>query len=137
MPYEEEEPPFWEPAVELNPLTEKIIGAALEVHKRLGAGMDEALYEAAICIELELRGLGFERQVCIEVEYKGVKIGEKRLDLIVEGKVLVELKAVEQIAPVHKAQVLTYLKLTGLKLGLLINFNVPYLKEGIKRIINP
>jgi GxxExxY protein len=137
MPYENEEPPFWEPSVELNPLTEKIIGAAMEVHKKLGPGLDESLYEAAMCIELELRGIGFQRQVQIDVEYKGVKIGNKRIDLIVEGKVLVELKAVEQLAPVHKAQVLTYLKLTGLKLGLLINFNVPVLKEGIKRIINP
>jgi GxxExxY protein len=137
MPYEDEEPPIWEPGIELNPLTEKIIGAAMEVHKRLGPGLDEGLYEEAMCVELNLRGLAFARQVRIDVEYKGVKIGERRVDLIVEGKVLVELKAIEQLAPVHKAQVRTYLKLTHLKLGLLINFNVPYLREGLKRIINP
>lgn len=137
MPYEQEDPPFWAPSIDLNPITEKVIAAAIEVHKRLGPGLDESLYEAAICIELEQRGLAFQRQVVVDVEYKGIKIGTKRIDLIVEGKVLVELKAVEQLAPVHKAQVLTYLKLTGLQLGLLINFNVPTLKEGIKRIINP
>jgi GxxExxY protein len=137
MPHEDEDPPFWEPEIELNAITEKIIGAAMEVHKRLGPGLDEALYEAALCVELGLRGIAFRRQVAFDVEYKGVVIGVKRVDLIIEEKVLVELKAIEQIAPVHKAQVLTYLKITGLKLGLLINFNVPFLKDGLKRVINP
>jgi len=135
MPYEGEEPPLVEPDPELNVLTERIIGAAMEVHKRLGPGLDEAMYEKALCVELTLRNLSFARQVIVSVEYKGNVIGEKRLDLIVEGKVLVELKAVDQFAPVHKAQVNTYLKITGVKLGLLINFNVPVLKEGVKRII--
>jgi GxxExxY protein len=117
---------FPEPDLAMDALTERIIGA----------GLDELLYENALCIEFNLRGISFVRQPLIPVEYKGQIIGEKKLDLIVEGKVIVELKAVEQLAPVHKAQVRTYLKITGLKIGLLINFNVPFLRDGIKRIIS-
>jgi GxxExxY protein len=111
-------------------------GAAIEVHRTLGPGLDEGLYEAALCIELRLRSIPFLKQVIVEVEYKGEKIGEKRLDLLVGGRLIVELKAVESIVPLHKAQVLTYEKITRLKLGILINFNCELLKDGIRRIIN-
>jgi GxxExxY protein len=124
-----------EPATEFDILTASVIGAAIEVHRQLGPGLDEILYENALSIELRLRGIAFARQVIIPVVYKGKAIGEKQLDFVIDGKLIVELKAVEQIASVHKAQVLTYLKITGHKIGLLINFNVPALKEGIRRII--
>jgi GxxExxY protein len=131
----DEESALVEPDPELDALAHNIIGAAIEVHRRLGPGLDESLYEQALAIEFRLRGINFARQVILPVYYRDEPIGEKRLDLVVEGKLVVELKAVEQLAPVHKAQLLTYLKLSGHKLGLLINFNVPVLKEGIKRII--
>ena len=137
MPYEGEDPPYYEPDPELDKITGAIIGAAIEVHRKFGPGLDEALYEAALAIEFRLQGIHFARQVVIDVFYKGEKVGDKRLDFIVEGKVIVELKAVEQLTPLHKAQVNTYLKITGLKLGLLINFNTIILKDGIKRIIRP
>jgi GxxExxY protein len=126
-----------EPDPELNVLTEQAIGAAIEVHRELGAGLDEALYEAAMCIELRRRQVPFDRQVVQMVHYKGEPIGEKRLDLIIAGRVVIELKAVEVLTPLHKAQLRTYLKITGLRLGLLINFNVPVLTDGLKRVLNP
>jgi GxxExxY protein len=125
-----------EPDAELDALAHAVIGAAIEVHQTLGPGLDEALYQAALCIELRLRGIAYAKQVIVEVEYKGEKIGEKRLDLLVGGRLIVELKAVESIAPLHKAQVLTYEKITRLRLGILINFNCTLLKDGIRRIIN-
>ena len=137
MPYEDEDPPYVEPDPELVALTGAVIGAAIEVHRRLGPGLDEALYEAALSIEFRLREIPFAREVIVDVHYKGEKIGVKRLDFIIAGKVVVELKAVEELSSLHKAQVLTYLKITGLKLGLLINFNTIILKHGIKRIIRP
>ena len=137
MPYEGEEFPYPEPDPELNAITEAIIGAASEVHRRKGPGLDEALYSAALAIEFRMREIAFVREIDVDVEYKGEPIGKKRLDFIVSGKVVVELKAVEQLAPVHKAQLNAYLKITGLKIGLLINFNVPILKDGIKRVIRP
>jgi GxxExxY protein len=112
-----------------------VIGAALEVHRSLGPGFLESVYEEALCIELGLREIAFQRQVPVAVEYKGHAVGEGRLDLLVAGRLVVELKAVESILPVHQAQVISYLKATGHQLGLLINFNVPVLKSGIKRII--
>ncbi|HWE95957.1 MAG TPA: GxxExxY protein [Tepidisphaeraceae bacterium] len=135
MPYEDEDPPYAEPDPVMDALTWAVIGAAMEVHRRLGPGLDEGLYEGALCIELTARKIPFARQVVISVGYKGQIIGDKRLDLIIDGCLIVELKAVEQIAPVHKAQLLTYLKITGLKLGLLLNFNVPALKDGVTRVI--
>jgi GxxExxY protein len=135
MPYENEEPPYVEPDRELDELARLTIGAAIEVHRRLGPGLDESLYQAAIEVELQSRGIPFARQVEVPVEYKGVKIGTRRIDLIVGNRLVVELKAVEQLTPLHKAQGLTYLKITGLKLALLINFNTIILKDGIKRII--
>jgi len=135
MPYEDEIPPYVEPDTETNELSSAVIGAAIEVHRRLGAALDEALYAAALRIEFELRAIPFECEVVIDVDYKGRKIGSKRLDFIVGKKLSLELKAVEDFAPVHKAQLHTYLKITGFKLGLLLNFNTAVLKDGIKRVV--
>jgi GxxExxY protein len=125
-----------EPNPELNALTNAIIGAAIEVHRGLGAGLLELLYENALAHEFTLRNIPFVRQVPVVVTYKQHVIGETRLDFLVAGKVIVEIKAVDAIHPVHRAQLMCYLKVTGHKLGLLINFNVPVLKDGIRRIAN-
>jgi GxxExxY protein len=118
---------------ELNHLTGQVIGAAIEVHKTLGPGLLESAYEECLCRELELRGVRFERQKELPLEYKGVKLDcTYRLDIVVAETVVLELKACDEIAPIHEAQPLTYLKLTGLKAGLIINFCVPILKDGIK-----
>ena len=115
-------------------LTEQIIGGAIDVHKHWGPGLYEEIYEKSLCHELGLRGLSFENQLAMPLVYKGAEVGEAlRLDILVEGKVVVELKAVKELLPVHEAQLLTYMKLTGSKVGLLINFNVEILKDGIKR----
>ena len=120
-----------------NTLSKEIVGAAIEVHSHLGQGLLESAYEECLCRELAICNLTFERQKPLEVYYKGVKLDcGYRLDVVVEGLVILELKAVEQIEPIHEAQLLTYLKLSNLKLGILINFNVPLLKNGIKRIVN-
>lgn len=124
-----------EPSAKLDALAHAVIGAALEVHRNLGPGFLESLYEEALCIELKLRGIPFVRQPAISVAYKGQKIGESKLDLLVGGMLVVELKAVDVLAPVHSAQVLSYLKATGHQLGLLINFNSMILARAIKRII--
>lgn len=116
-------------------IARRVIGAAIEVHRRLGPGYLEAVYEEALGVELGLRGVSFERQVPVWMEYKGHRVGEGRLDLLVEDQVVVELKAVDVLAPIHHAQVISYLKATGKTLGLLINFNVPILKQGIKRVV--
>jgi len=121
--------------MEINQLTEKIIGCAIEVHRQLGPGLLESLYESALCIELEQAGLKYSRQVTIPVVYKNHPIGEHRIDLLVEDLVILEIKSVERHDPVFEAQVLTYLKITGKKIGLLINFNSKLLVEGIKRFI--
>ncbi|HKW27432.1 MAG TPA: GxxExxY protein [Terriglobales bacterium] len=116
--------------------TEPIIGAAIEVHKQIGPGLLESTYEECLCHELNLRGIQFQRQLDLPVLYKGLKLDcGYRLDLLVEDRVVVELKAVEQILPVHEAQLLTYLHLAHKPVGLLINFNVPLLKDGIRRRI--
>jgi len=124
-----------EPSAAVDQLAREVIGAAIEVHRVLGPGFLESVYEEAVAIELAVRNIPFERQVAIGVEYRGQQIGEGRLDLLVGGAVIVELKAVEALAPIHTAQVISYLKTTGHLLGLLINFNVPVLKEGIRRIV--
>ena len=112
-------------------LTEKIIGAAIEVHRALGPGLLESAYEECLCRELDLRGLKFQRQVPLPVEYKGVKLDcGYRLDLIVEDEVILELKCIERVLSVHEAQLLTYLKLTGKRVGLIVNFNVATLVRG-------
>ena len=120
----------------LNRVSGQIIGAAIEVHKVLGPGLLESAYEECLCRELALQSIPFERQRSLPVEYKGVRLDcGYRLDLVVAESVVVEIKAVESILPIHEAQLLTYMKLCGWKLGLLINFNVPVLKDGIRRRI--
>jgi len=120
-----------------NKITEKIIGCAIEVHRNLGLGLLESAYEECLCYELAQKGLQYKRQVSLPVIYKGVNLDcGYKMDVIVENSVIVELKAVERILPVHEAQLLSYLKLYGKKLGLLINFHVPILKNGLKRIAN-
>jgi GxxExxY protein len=116
-------------------LTERIIGCALEVHRRLGPGLLENVYESALCIELKVNRLAFTRQVGIPLYYRGELIAEHRPDLIVEGQVIVEVKSVERLAPIHWAQVLTYLRATGLQVGLLLNFNSPTLRAGTRRVV--
>jgi GxxExxY protein len=118
-------------------LTHKIIASAIEVHRTLGPGLLESAYEQCLCKELSDSGLGFERQIELQVNYKGCLLDcGYRLDLLVENKVIIELKAVNQLEKIHEAQLLTYLKLTGMKLGLLLNFNVVLLKNGVKRLVN-
>ncbi len=122
--------------MELNEISGKVIGGAIEVHRELGPGLLESAYETCLRYELHQRGLRVEHQVAQPVSYKGLELEcGYRLDLLVENQVIVELKAVEGILPIHEAQLLTYLKLRNLHLGLLINFNVPLLKNGIKRLI--
>ena len=118
-----------------DPLTERIIGCAIEVHRVLGPGLLESSYESALAIEFEIALLKFQRQLVIPVFYKKRPIGEHRLDFLVEDAVVVELKSVERFGPVFEAQLLTYLKITGLKRGLLLNFNSRLLKDGIKRLV--
>jgi len=118
-------------------LTGRIIAAAIEVHRYLGPGLLESAYEQCLCSELHHRGINFERQVDLPIDYKGYRIDSGyRLDLVVDHSVVVELKAVRQLERIHEAQLLTYLKLTGLNLGLLLNFNVVLLKDGIKRLVH-
>jgi len=122
---------------DLNKLTSEIIGAAIEVHRALGPGLLESAYETCLCHELGLRNISYEAQKAMPIVYKGKELDcGYRLDVVVEKSVLVELKACEKIEPIHRAQVLTYLKLAKLKLGLLLNFNVALMREGIVRIAN-
>lgn len=116
-------------------LTERIIGCAIAVHRELGPGLLEGIYEEALSIELDEQGLVFRRQLAVPVLYKGRPLGEYRIDLLVEDAVIVEVKSVDQLHPVFEAQLLTYLKVTGKKTGLLINFNTRLLKDGIKRLV--
>jgi len=125
-----------EPDPDLNQITSAVIGCAIEVHRWLGPRYLEAYYEEAMAIEMTLRGIRFERQKPFEVPYKGHIIVTGRLDLLVEDKVIVELKAVENLNPVFTAQVISYLKANNKRLAIIINFNVKLLKEGIKRIAN-
>jgi GxxExxY protein len=123
--------------MELNEITEKIIGAAIEVHRHLGPGLLEGAYEECLCYELDQAGLMFQRQVHLPIRYKGILLqSAHRMDLIVEDAVVVELKATEETPRLFSAQLLTYLKSAQKPVGLLINFNVPVLKEGIRRIAN-
>jgi len=122
--------------IDKNQLSGRIIGAAIEVHTQLGPGLLEATYETCLAHELELSGLHVQRQKALPLVYKDLKLEHGyRIDLIVENLIIVEVKAVDRLAPVHEAQVLTYLKLSGLHLGLLINFHVQLLKQGIRRYI--
>jgi GxxExxY protein len=125
------------PPQRLNLVTHDIIGAAIEVHRCLGPGLLESVYLECVCHELRLRNVVFDREVPISLHYKGLQLNHSyQLDLIVAGSIVVELKSVEKLHPIHQAQVLTYLKLKRLPLGLLINFNVPVLRSGIVRIAN-
>ena|SRR5690554_1261519 len=120
-----------------NQLSYKAIGIALDLHKTLGPGLLESAYEAAFAYDLRAAGLKVENQLNVPFIYKDLELHTAfRLDLLIEGKLIIEIKSVEELSPLHYSQTLTYLKLTGLKLGLLINFNTPYLKEGINRIVN-
>ncbi len=124
-----------EPSDQLDRLAHGIIGAAIEVHRTLGPGFLESVYEEALCIEFAQRQIPFKRQHVINVAYKGHKVGESRLDLFVDDQIIVELKAVEALLPIYTAQLLSYLRATKCQLGLLMNFNLPVLKPGIKRIV--
>jgi GxxExxY protein len=122
---------------ERNKLSERIIGCAIKVHRALGPGLLESAYEACLAHELTKAGLSVKRQVAVPIVYDGIKLDAGyQLDLVVEDKIIIELKSVETLLPIHEAQLITYLKLTDIKLGLLINFNVALLKNGIKRKVN-
>ena len=121
--------------MDINQVTEKIIGCAIEVHRRLGPGLLEHVYEEALWVEFQLQGIKYRQQLSVPVVYKGNDIGEYRIDLLVEDAVVVEIKSVERHNPVVDAQVLTYLRVTDKKVGLLINFNSRLLKNGIKRLV--
>jgi GxxExxY protein len=121
----------------INGLSYKVIGAAIEVHRELGPGLLESIYEVCLCKELSLQNLKFKKQVEVPIIYKGVKLDTTyRLDLIVEDILIVELKAIENLMPVHEVQLLTYLRLNKLWLGLFINFNEPVLNKGVRRVVN-
>ncbi len=113
-----------------------MIGAAIEVHRILGPGYIESVYEEALALELEQRGISFSRQCAVTVMYKGREIGKARLDFLVGERVVLEIKAVDSLVPVHRAQLISYLRATGLELGLLINFNQEVLRDGIRRVAN-
>jgi GxxExxY protein len=120
----------------VNQTTEAIIGAAIDVHKHLGPGLLESAYEECLCHELHLRNIPFQRQVPLPVAYKGTKLDcGYRIDLLVKNEVVVELKAIDSILPIHEAQALTYMRLGSWKVGLIINFNVPIVVKGIKRLV--
>jgi len=123
--------------MDINDLTRKIIGAAIEVHKHLGPGLLESSYEECLCHEFQLRKINYERQKPVPIIYKGVKLDcGYRLDVLVEGMIILELKSCEKVEDIHRAQLLTYLKLSALNVGLILNFNEPVLKDGIIRIVN-
>jgi len=127
---------FGRKKMDTNQLTGQIIGSAIEVHKALGPGLLESVYEKCLCHEFGLRHMHYRNQQELPVEYKGIKLDcGYRIDLLVEDLVILELKSVNSLEPIHDAQLLTYLKLTSVKVGLLINFNVPVLKQGIKRLM--
>jgi len=118
----------------LNDVTDNIIGAAIEVHRTLGAGLLESIYEECLCYELDSRGVSYSKQHAVPIVYKGFELDAGyRLDLLVDDAVVVELKTVDKLLPIHDAQLLSYMKLVESQVGLLINFNVPYLRQGIKR----
>jgi len=123
-------------SAEYDPLTSKIIGAAIEVHRHLGPGLLESVYEDCLCHELSLRGVAFCCQILLPLTYKGLNLASTyRLDIMVEDSVIVEVKATEAALPVHLAQLMSYLRLSGRRVGLLINFHVPYLSNGIERFV--
>jgi GxxExxY protein len=117
-------------------LTRRIIVAAIEVHRALGPGLLESLYEECLCCELKYQSIAYRRQVTLPVTYRDIRVdGAFRMDVVVEGSVVVEIKAVDRLAPVHEAQLLTYLRLSGLRVGLLMNFHSAVLKDGLRRVV--
>jgi len=124
-----------EPGAKLDTLAHSVIGAAIEVHRALGPGFLEAVYEEALSYELESRHIEFRRQAAVSVFYKAHEVGTGRIDLLVEGELVIELKAIDNLLPVHQAQLISYLRTLNKSLGLLINFNVYRLKQGIKRVV--
>ncbi len=119
-----------------DPLTEKIIGLAIEVHRALGPGLLESAYEECLCFELKTSGVTFQRQVALPVIYKSVRLDcGYRMDIVVQDEVVIELKTVERLHPIHDAQLLTYLRLSGRKKGLILNFHAPVLKDGLRRLV--
>ena len=118
-----------------NAVSEAVIGCAIEVHRHLGPGLLESVYEAAMAVELELRQLPFQRQVSVPLYYKGILLSDHRIDLVVDRRIVVELKCVSRQDPFQTAQVMTYLRVLNLRLGLLINFSGPVLRQGIKRVM--
>ena len=122
---------------DINKLSSKVIGAAIEVHKHLGPGLLESAYEECLCHELELRDTSYERQKALPLIYKGKELDcGYRLDVVVDNQLIVEMKSIEKIEPIHRAQLLTYLKLSDIRLGLILNFNVTMMKDGIVRMVN-
>lgn len=125
-------------AMENDPLSERIIGFAIDIHRQLGPGLLESAYEECLCFEIGQAGLAFERQKSVPVVYKFVRLDcAYRLDLVVENRLIIEVKSVERLIPIHEAQLITYLRLTGLPVGLLLNFNSDLLKNGIRRLVHP
>ncbi|MGH9257102.1 MAG: GxxExxY protein [Vicinamibacterales bacterium] len=116
-------------------LTDQILGCAIEVHRHLGPGLLESIYESALCFELTASGLAFKQQIGVPLYYKGLLLSEHRPDLVVSDSVIVEVKAVERLERIHMAQILTYLRVTGLRVGLILNFNSAMLKHGVRRVI--
>jgi len=123
--------------VDENQIAAEVVAAAIEVHRSLGPGLLESVYLQSLCRELQIRGVEFKKELPLKAEYKGLSFDVAyRIDLLVVDKVVLELKVVEKVLPVHEAQLLSYLRLSGKKLGLLLNFNVPLMKNGIKRVVN-
>ena len=138
MPFEDEITPYedlQEPLPELDALVRAVIGAAIEVHRHLGPGLPEEPYQVAMELELSARGIPYERQKPVNISYKGIIVGRGKIDLLVAGRLVVELKSVESLAPVHRLQTRTYMRIVHEVLDLLINFNVPMLKDGVRRVI--
>ena len=124
-------------STERDPITSAVISAAIEVHRALGPGLLEDAYEECLCHELRLRGIDFMRQVPLPVEYKGVRLDcGYRMDIVIPGQLVIEIKAVYEFHPIHDAQLITYLKLSGVRVGLLLNFNKTVLKDGIRRLVH-
>ena len=124
-----------EPGVDVDTLARSVIGAAIEVHRYLGPGYLESVYEEAIALEFDIQVISYQRQCAMSVHYKGRQVGQGKVDFLVGGKLVVELKAVEKLLPVHKAQVISYLRASGCQLGLLINFDERTLREAVQRVV--
>jgi GxxExxY protein len=138
MPYEDEIPPYAalaEPSEEINQLAHRVLGICIEIHRELGPGLPEEAYEEALAIEFEARGIRFERQLRIPIYYKGRCVARVRLDFLIESMLVLEAKSVDALTPIDRKQVIRYLEVTKLPLGLLVNFNVSVLKDGIRRVV--